>query len=104
HLLDAIDGLWWPYADDLEQGRRKIAGMAELVAQLAPGGDALGPGHHQRIADAAPMGVLLVAAQRRVGGHRPAQREVGMRVRPADIVDARDLLLDRLPARGLEAP
>ena len=96
HLLDAVDRLGRLDADDLEQGRREVAGVAELVAQLALGGDALAPGHDQRIADAAAVGVLLVAAQRRVGGHRPAQREVGMGVGPADVVDARDLLLDRL--------
>ena len=42
------------------------------------------------------MGVLLVAAQRRVRRHRPAMREIAVGVGPADIVDAADFLRDRL--------
>ena len=68
----------------------------ELVAQLALGGDPLRPGHDEGIADAAAMGVLLVAAQRRVRRHRPAVREVAVRVRPADVVDPAQLFRDRL--------
>ena len=41
------------------------------------------------------MGVLLVAAQRRVRRHRPAVRKVAVRVRPADIVDPAQLFRDR---------
>ena len=48
-----------------------------------------GQRHHEGIADAAAMGVLLVAAQRRVRRHRPAVREIAVRVGPADVVDAR---------------
>src|ERR1700676_3026472 len=54
------------------------------------------PGNHQGIANAAAMGVLLVATQRRVGRHGPAVREIRARVRAADIVDAGELLLHRL--------
>ena len=75
-------------ADHVEQGRHEVAGMHELMPQLAARRDPLRPGDHQRIADAAAMGVLLVAAQRRVRRHRPALRKVGVGVRPADIVDA----------------
>src|SRR5205085_2123592 len=53
HLLDAVDRLGRLDADDVEQGRREVAGVAELVAQLAARLDALAPGHDQRIADAA---------------------------------------------------
>ena len=66
--------------------------MAKLMAQLAARRQSLGPGDHQRVADAATMGVLLVAPQGRVGSHRPAQGKVGMSVGAADILDARDLL------------
>ena len=75
-------------------GVRSLACRTGGAARL--GRDALGPRDHQRIADAAAMGVLLVAAQRRVGGHRPAMREIGVGVRPADVVDARHLLRHRL--------
>ena len=96
HLLHAVDHLRRLDAYDIEQGRHEIAGMAELVAQLASRGDTLVPGHHQRIADTAAVRVLLVAAQRCVGRHRPAPGEVGMRVGAADIVDAGNLLVQRL--------
>jgi hypothetical protein len=84
------------HADDLEQRRRKIGGMAESVPQFATRSHAGGPGHHQRIADAATVGVLLVAAQRRIGRHRPAMRKIAVGVGPADVVDASDLLGQRL--------
>ena len=99
HLLHAVDHLRRLDADHVEQRRHEIAGVAELVTQLAARGDALVPGHDQRIADAAAMGVLLVATQRRVGRHRPAPREVGVRVGAADVLDARDLLVQRFAAQ-----
>ena len=72
--------------------------MHELMAHLAFGRDPLRPGHDEGIADAAAMGVLLVAAQRRVRRHRPAMREIAVRVRPADVVDPAQLFRDRLGA------
>ena len=42
------------------------------------------------------MGVLLVAAQRRVRRHRPAMREIAVGVGAADVVDAADFLRHRL--------
>ena len=43
------------------------------------------------------MGILLVAAQRRVGRHRPAMRKIAVGVRPADVVDpSRTFSGDRL--------
>ena len=41
------------------------------------------------------MGVLLVAAQRRVRRHRPAVRKVAVRIRSADVVDPPQLFRDR---------
>ena len=70
--------------------------MHELVAQFAPRLDSLRPRHHEGIADAAAMGVLLVAAQRRVRRHRPAMRKIAVRVRAADIVDPPQLFRHRL--------
>ncbi len=83
-------------ADQIEQGRRQVAGVDELMAHLAPGRDFLRPGHDEGIADAAAMGVLLVAAQRRVRRHRPAMRKIAVRVRPADVVDPAQLFRHRL--------
>ena len=42
------------------------------------------------------MGVLLVAPQRRVRRHRPAMREIAVRIRPADVVDPPQLFRHRL--------
>ena len=52
--------------------------MRELVAQLAARGDALGPRRRPGSADAAPVGVLLVAAKRRIRRHRPPVGKIGM--------------------------
>ena len=75
HLRDAVDGRRRLDADDVEQGRHEIAGVAELVAQLAARGNALGPGDHQRIADAAAMGVLLVALAAACSTPSPSRAE-----------------------------
>src|SRR5262249_38476229 len=45
-----------------------------------------------RVADAAAVRVLLVAAERRVGRHRPTVRKVIVRLRPADVLEPRHLL------------
>ncbi len=68
------------------------------MAQLALRRDPLRPRNDEGIADAAAMGILLVAAQRRVGRHRPAMRKIVVRVRTADIVDPPHLFRDRLGA------
>ncbi len=96
HLRHAGDRRRRRQPQQVQQGRGHVAGVGDLAAQLAPRGDPRRPADHQRIADAAAVGVLLVAPQRRIRRHRPAQREVGMGVRPADVVDAGDLLLHRL--------
>ena len=98
-LRNAGNHLGWRNADQLQQRRHQIAGVAEPVADLAARRQRVRPGDHQRIANAAAMGVLLVAAQRRVRRHRPAMREVGVGVGAADVVDAPHLLRNRL---GLE--
>src|SRR5581483_12044212 len=84
--------------DHFKQGRHEIAGMHELMPQLALRLDPVRPRDHEGIADSAAMGVLLVAAQRRVRRHRPAVREIAVRVGPADVVDAADFFRDRLGA------
>ncbi len=69
---------------------------AEAIDVKEGTSDGVISGNTLSIADAAAVGILLVAAERGVRRHRPAEREIGMRVRPADIVDPRDLLLKRL--------
>ena len=77
--------------------------MAKAVPQLAPCRDAARPVQHQRITNAAAVRVLLVALQRRVGRHRPAMREVAVRVGATDVVDARDLLRQRFRPQVVRA-
>ena len=96
HLRHAADHRRRRHAQDLKHGRNQVAGVGEPLDHLAAAREALGPGDHQRVADAAAVGVLLVAAQRGVGGHGPAQREVRVAVRPADVLQARQFLLERL--------
>ena len=71
-----------------QQRRAPGPRVAELWPHLAARRDALRPADDQRVADAAAVGVLLVAAQGRVRRHGPALRKVGVRVGPADVVDA----------------
>ena len=76
------------HADQVQQGRRQVGGMVKTMAQLTARGQTGGPADDQRVADAAAMGVLLVALERCVGAGRPAPGKVAVRVGPADVVDA----------------
>jgi hypothetical protein len=66
------------------------------MAQLAARRDAARPGNDERVANPAAMRVKLVAPERRVRRHRPAERVVAVRVGPADRVDPRQLFGHRL--------
>ena len=81
---------------EFQHGRRDVADMVELVANAAAVGDALGVVQDQRVAHAATVGVLLVALERRVAGHRPAQRVVVVQVRLANLVDVRQVFRQRV--------
>ena len=79
-------------ADQLEHGRREVGDVAELVAERpGVGHEARGP-DHERVADAAAVGVLLVPLERRVRRHRPPVGEVRVGVRAADVVEPLELL------------
>ncbi len=80
----------------LQQGRREIGDMAELVTQTGGAPTETRCAHDQRVADPPAVGVLLVALERSVRCHRPTVREVRMRVRAADVVDPGDLVGHRL--------
>ena len=82
--------------EQVEECGSDIADMTKLMAQLAACGQALGPSHDQRVANAATMRVLLVASQWRIRIHRPAKREIGVGIEPADVVDAGDFGRQRL--------
>src|SRR3981189_2000662 len=99
HLRDSVDLGRRFDPDQVQECRRQVASMRKLVAQLTSRHDPLGPTYDQRITDAAAVRVLLVAPQRRVGGHGPTMREIRMRFRPTDLVDTRELLGKGLVAR-----
>ena len=91
-LGDAVDLGRGLHARHLEYGRRDVADMVELVADLAALPDPRRPVHDQRVADPAAVGVLLVALERGVAGHGPAQRVVVVEVGLADGVDVLEVL------------
>src|SRR5579864_4676541 len=62
-LWHAGDHLRRGDADKIEQRRNEVAGMAKLAAHLASRGNSFRPRHDKRIANAAAMGVLLVALE-----------------------------------------
>ena len=97
-LLVATDVLGGRCPRDVEHRRRDVDGMTELVTDFAACGHARRPVHHQWVAYAAAVRVLLVPPQRTVAGLRPAPRVVAVRVLSADVVEAViDDLVDVLP-------
>src|SRR5262245_40540289 len=68
--------------------------MAVLCADLALGLDALRPDDHERIRDAAAVGLALPAPERRVPCVRPAPRVVVEVLRSAEVVDRSEVLLE----------
>ena len=82
--------------EGLVDGGGDVVDVVELVAQIAPGGDAVRPVHDERDVDAAFVGVLLVPLERCVAGLGPAPRVVRVAVGPADVVDPLDGLVGGL--------
>ena len=80
-------------AERVEHGRHHVDGVAVLGADLALRLDALRPADDERIGHAAAIGFALPAAERRVAGVRPAPRIVVEVLRPADVVDGGEVLL-----------
>ena len=80
----------------IEDRRYHVDDVRVLRADLAARLDTLGPTDDERVADAAPVGLALPATERRVAGIRPAPREVIENLRPADLVDGRQVLFDRV--------
>ena len=70
--------------------------MRVLGADLAPGRDPPRPGDDERVAGAAPVGLPLPPAERRVPGPRPAPRVVVEVPGAADLIDQRQAFLQRL--------
>ena len=95
-LGDPTDRGRWPDAGQFEDGRSDVRDVVELLADAAPVHDQLRIVDDQRVANAAAVGVLLVALERRVAGHRPAQGIVVVQVALADLVDVGEVLFQRV--------
>jgi hypothetical protein len=95
-LCDAIDLLRRLDADEIEDRRHQVDGMHVLVPRLALGRESCGPVDDERIAHATFVGLALPTLQRRVPGPRPTPGVVVVRVRSAELVDAGEVLLERL--------
>ena len=91
-LGDAVDRGRCLDARDLEHGGRDVADMVELVTDLAALPDARRPVHDERIPHPSAVGVLLVALERGVAGHGPAQGVVVVQVGLADGIDVLQVL------------
>ena len=84
----------------LEDGRRDVDDVVELVADLALGLDAVRPVDDRAVAGAAPVrGDLLGPLVRRVHRVRPADRVVVVGLGRAELVDPRRHELGRLQRR-----
>ena len=82
-------------ADAVEHRGQHVDHAVELRAHAARG-DARRPADDQRVDDATGVRVLLVALERGVARLRPADRIVVARVARADVVDAREVVRERL--------
>ena len=105
HLLDPVDRVGRFDAEKIEDRGGQVDDVAELSAGFGASLDAVGPGDQQRRADAAGMGVSLVALEGGVAGHRPASGIVIEDRRAAELVQVRDDLLcrvgDSVPGTGV---
>ena len=91
-LGDAVDRGRCLDAGDLEHGGRDVADMVELVTDFAALPDARRPVHDERIPHPSAVGVLLVALERGVAGHGPAQGVVVVEVGLTDRVNVLQVL------------
>ena len=91
-LDDAVDLSRRRDADDLEHGGGDVAHMVELVSHAPALRDSGRPVHDERVAHPPAVGVLLVALERGVAGHGPAQGVVVVQVGLADGLDVLQVL------------
>jgi hypothetical protein len=93
HLVDTVDGGRRFDAGRVEDRRHEVDRVAELVAHLTAPGDARGPVHDQRRPYATEPRVALPQAQRCVAGPGPSPGVVVVRAVSAEVVDAREVLV-----------
>lgn len=77
--------------------------MVASVSGSCAAGNAPGSTHHQRSADAPPMGVLLVTPQRCIGGHGSAMGKMRVGVGTAERIQAGQLLRQHLGPQVAQA-
>ena len=100
-LGDAVDDRRLGQSGGFEHGRGDVDHVVELRADLAARCDAARPVDDRAVARSAPVrGDLLRPLVGRVHRVRPADREVVVRLRCAEVVDARGHELGRLERRG----
>ena len=83
-------------AQQVQDRGHHVDDVRVLGADLAPGRDPPRPGDDERVAGAAPVGLPLPPAERRVPGPRPAPRVVVEVPGAADLVDQLKAFLQRL--------
>jgi hypothetical protein len=93
HGVDVGGGL---DPDRLQDGGDDVGDVVVLVAQLPLGLDPLRPVHHQRVPDAAEVGVLLAQLEGGAAGDRPPDRVVVVGAGLAELVQPSQVLLHRL--------
>ena len=86
-LGDAADGGWGLDVEQVEHGGHHVDDVGVLRPDLAARPHPGRPGHDERVARAAAVGLALPAAERCVAGPGPAPRVVVEVVRAADLVD-----------------
>ena len=94
NLFHAVDMRRQRHSEQIQQRRSDVHHMIELPPGLALRPDPVGPADQQGGANTAPVGVALVAFERRVARHGPAERVMVVSQGSADVVETRQILLD----------
>lgn len=95
-LGDALDARWRLNAQCIQHRRHHVDGVGVLGADCSPGLDTLGPVDDEWVTDAAAIGLAFPAAEGRVAREGPAPGIVVEGLRPAQLVQLLQALLERL--------
>ena len=98
-LGHTLDDRWWLDAKRVQHRRHHVDGVSVLRADLALCLDAFRPVDDKRVADAAPIGLAFPAAERGITRPGPAPGIVVEGLRPTQLVQFRQALLESTPAR-----
>src|SRR6266496_3218768 len=95
-LRDALDCCRRLQTKKVKDGRDHVDCVRILSANFSLGCDSLGPMDDERIADTAAIGLAFPATERRVTCKGPAPGVVIERVRSTQLIDHREVLLERV--------